>query len=71
MRKRNKPPKLSFADRAEKALNEAVAEVIDENRRLGYPIAIWEKGRILYLSPRQIEIRGAEAEYTTPPKKRK
>ncbi len=71
MRKRNKFPKPSFADRAEKALNEAVAEVIAENRCLGYPVAIWEKGRVLHLPPDQIEIREAETQYIAPPRKRK
>ena len=71
MRKRNKHPKLSFADRAEKALNEAVVEAIAENRRLGYPTAIWEKGQVVHLPPDQIEVREAEPEYTTSPRKRK
>ena len=69
--KRNVLPKLSFADRAQKALKEAVVEVIAENRRLGYPIAIWEKGRVVHLSPDKIEVREAEVKYTTPPRKRK
>jgi len=71
MRKRNKHPKLSFADRAEKALNEAVAEAIAENRRRGYPIAIREKGRVVHLSPDQIEVREADVKYSTAPGKRK
>ncbi len=71
MRKRNRLPKLSFADRAEKALNEAVLGVIAENRRLGYPIVVWEKGHLVYLTPDQIEIREAKVEYSASPKKRK
>jgi hypothetical protein len=71
MGKRNKLPKLSFADRAEKALNEAVLEVMAENRRLGYPIAIWEKGRVVHLPADQIEVREAQAKYRISPRKRK
>lgn len=36
---------------AEKALREAVAEVIEEHRRTGRPLIVWRDGKVIELDP--------------------
>ncbi len=52
-----KPPRdilrLPIEKRAEIALKVAVAKAIDENIRLGIPVYIWRKGKVVKLSPRE------------------
>ena len=38
---------ISIAQKAEKALKIAVANAIEEHRRSGDPIVVWEKGRVV------------------------
>jgi hypothetical protein len=54
---------------AEEALKEAVAEVIAEHKLAGYPLAVWKDGRVVHLSPEQIEVRERPAKYEPSPKK--
>lgn len=54
---------------AEEALKEAVAEVIAEHKLAGYPLAVWKDGRVVHLSPEQIEVREQSAKYEPSPKK--
>ncbi len=55
-----KPPKdilrLPVEERAEIALKVAVAKAIDENVRLGIPIYISRKGKVLKLSRKRLAI---------------
>ena len=37
----------TLAQKAEKALKIAVAKAIEEHRRSGDPIVVWEKGRVV------------------------
>jgi hypothetical protein len=37
---------MTWAEKAEQALKEAVAEAIEEHRRMGVPIVIWKDGRV-------------------------
>lgn len=38
--------------RAEKAFQRAVARVVEENRRLGIPVAIMRNGKAVFIRPR-------------------
>lgn len=40
----------SLGKKAEKALKEAVREVIEEHRRLGRPLYIWRNGKVAKVS---------------------
>lgn len=42
--------KDSLQVKAEKALKEAVKEVIEEHRRSGRPLVIWRKGKVVKVS---------------------
>lgn len=56
MKKANKPISLSpLAQLAEKALKEAVREVIEDHERTGRPLAIWKNGRVAYVSAKSLK----------------
>lgn len=44
---------LPIEKRAEIALKIAVAKAIDENVRLGIPVYVWRRGKVVKLSPRE------------------
>jgi hypothetical protein len=56
---------------AEKALQEAVAEVIADRKRTGDPLIVWRDGKVAHVPPEQIEIREMKAEYSLLRKKAK
>ena len=41
----------SLQDKAELALKEAVKEVVERHKKTGRPLAIWENGKVAYVSP--------------------
>ena len=49
---------------AEKALQEAVAEVIADHKRTGDPLIVWRDGKVALVPPEQIEIREMNEEYS-------
>lgn len=50
-----KLPKMAIL--AEQAFKEAVAEVIEEHRRKGFPIVIWRDGKIVHIPPDELPVR--------------
>ncbi|MGO8788835.1 MAG: hypothetical protein ACLQVL_15835 [Terriglobia bacterium] len=58
-----KPPanvlKLPLEQRAEMALKAAVEKVIVERARQGLPMHIWRQGKIVELSPEEVQIEAA------------
>jgi hypothetical protein len=66
---KNKRSAIRLETLAEEALKEAVAEVIAEHKLAGYPLAVWRDGRVIHLSPEQIEVREHPAKYKPSPKK--
>jgi len=52
--KKSSRPLLTY--RAERALKEAVAEVIAEHRRNGIPIVIWRDGKVVLVPFDQIGV---------------
>ena len=44
--KKKKKKRMTILDKAEAAMKEAVRKVVEEHRREGRPLAVWEKGRV-------------------------
>jgi len=63
--------KIPMEKMAEKALQEAVAEVIADHKRTGDPLIVWRDGKVAHVPPEQIEIREMKAEYSPFRKKAK
>ncbi len=68
---KKEPPKMPMEKMAEKALQEAVAEVIADRKRTGDPLIVWRDGKVAHVPPEQIEIREMKAEYSPVCKKPK
>jgi len=45
--------RLSLQDKAMLALKEAVREVIEQHKKTGRPLPIWENGKLKYISAAQ------------------
>jgi hypothetical protein len=56
---------------AEQAFKAAVDKVLLEHKQTGDSIAVWHGGKVVHIPADQIEVREADAQYTTSPKKRK
>lgn len=41
-----KKKRLSILDKAEIAMQEAVKKVVEEHRKSGRPLAVWENGKV-------------------------
>ncbi len=48
------PAKDTLGIKAEKALKEAVREVFEERARQGRPVVIWQNGKVIRASAREI-----------------
>lgn len=46
--------RLSLQDKAELAMKEAVREVVERHRATGRPLAVWEKGKVRYISAAEV-----------------
>ncbi|MCU0651654.1 MAG: hypothetical protein MUC39_01775 [Candidatus Omnitrophica bacterium] len=47
--------RMSVEDKAEAALKAAVRKVVEEHKKTGRPLAIWENGRVMQISPYKIK----------------
>ena len=52
---------------AEKALKEAVAEVVRDHQRTGDPLAIWRDGKVVWVSAEKLLPHGARRKSTKRP----
>jgi hypothetical protein len=50
-----KKKRLSLQDKAEKALIEAIKEVVEKHKKTGRPLAVWKNGKTVYISPNAIK----------------
>ena len=50
----NMPDPQTFGKQAEKAFQEAVRNAIERHRRLGFPIAVKQNGKVVILEPADI-----------------
>jgi hypothetical protein len=58
-----RPP---FVRKAENALKEAVARVIEEHRQSGQPLAIGKNGRVILVTPEKLAVKEFSAKYRVP-----
>jgi hypothetical protein len=61
--KRNGKKKSSLLAKAERALREAVAEVIETHRQDGEPLVVWRNGKVARILPDQLLVRETRARY--------
>ncbi len=43
--------------KAEEALKKAVCQVVEEHKRMGEPLVVWQKGKVMLVPPTQRLIR--------------
>ncbi len=47
--------RMSLQDKAEAALKKAVRGVIERHKKSGRPLAIWENGKTVHISPNTLK----------------
>ena len=50
-------------DEAEKAMREAIADVVEAHRRTGEPLVIWRDGKVAFVPPDQLSVHESPAPY--------
>jgi hypothetical protein len=53
----------SLLAKAERALREAVAGVVEDHRRAGTPLIVWRNGKVARVHPSQLFVREPRARY--------
>jgi hypothetical protein len=69
MKKKEGKKKNPLAVEAERALQIAVAEVIEDHKRTGDPLVIWRNGKVAKIPAEELEVREPSAEYISSKKK--
>jgi hypothetical protein len=65
-------PKNAMTRKALTALQEAVAQVVEEHRRDGRPLAVWQNGKAVLVPPgKPAVVRESSARYRTRPRIKK
>jgi len=57
--------------KVEKAMKQAVAKAIAENKRLGIPLVIWRDGKVVHVPPEELEVRESKSEYRVSGKRKR
>ena len=47
--------RMSLQDKAEAALKKAVRQVVERHKKTGRPLAIWENGKTVLISPNEVK----------------
>jgi len=47
----------SLQDKALLALKEAVKEVVERHKKTGRPLAVWENGKTIHISPDKLNLK--------------
>jgi hypothetical protein len=47
--------RMSLQDKAEAAMKQAVRGVVQRHKKTGRPLAVWENGKTIRISPRSIK----------------
>jgi hypothetical protein len=47
--------RLSLQDKAEIALKRAVREVVERHKKTGRPLAVWQNGKVVRISPNAVK----------------
>jgi len=43
--------RMSLQDKAELALKKAVRNVVEQHKKTGRPLPVWQDGKVVYISP--------------------
>jgi len=47
--------RMSLQDKAEAALKKAVREVVEHHKKTGRPLAVWQNGKTVHISPNSVK----------------
>ena len=47
--------RMSLQDKAELALKRAVREVVERHKKTGRPLAVWQNGKVVRISPYSVK----------------
>jgi len=47
--------RMSLQDKAEAALKKAVRKVVEEHKKTGRPLAVWQNGKTVLISPNTVK----------------
>ena len=47
--------RMSLQDKAEAALKKAVRQVIEQHKKSGLPLAVWENGKTVWISAKSVK----------------
>jgi len=47
--------RMSLQDKAEAALKKAVRQVVMRNKKTGRPLAVWNNGKTVHISPNSVK----------------
>ncbi|MCM8779571.1 MAG: hypothetical protein NC914_00225 [Candidatus Omnitrophica bacterium] len=47
--------RMSLQDKAEAALKKAVHEVVERHKKTGRPLAVWQNGKTVLISPNAVK----------------
>ncbi|OGX06858.1 MAG: hypothetical protein A3G87_01515 [Omnitrophica bacterium RIFCSPLOWO2_12_FULL_50_11] len=47
--------RMSLQDKAEAALKEAVRQVVERHKKTGRPLAVWQNGKTVRISPHSVK----------------
>ena len=47
--------RMSLQDKAEAALKKAVRRVVEQHKKSGRPLAVWENGKVVRINPRTLK----------------
>jgi hypothetical protein len=46
--------RMSLQDKAEAALKKAVRQVVEQHKKTGRPLAVWQNGKAIRISPHKV-----------------
>jgi hypothetical protein len=71
MRKNKNLSDMPIEIKVEKAMKQAVAKAIAENKRLGIPLVIWRDGKVVHVPPEELAVRESKSEYRVSGKRKR
>jgi len=46
--------RMSLQDKAEAAMKKAIRQVVEQHKKTGRPLAIWENNKVMHISPNSV-----------------
>jgi hypothetical protein len=50
------PERMRDSEGIAKAMEEAIRDTVREHKLLGYPIVVWQDGKVVWIPPEEIEL---------------